>query len=110
MAKPKRKGIPLERVEKWIVKKNPVEVTKRFVRVRVKHPRLFHPRTFRVHDIGRLGHSKRVAGILRKTGKWSTQGYLVSRADLKRLDPRTLGILRQIKQRHGIAVRLKKVI
>ncbi len=102
-------GVPIYRVEKWI-KKNPVEVTKRFVRVRVKHPRLFSPRTFRVHDIGRKGHSKRVAGILRKTGKWATQGYLVSRADLRRLDPRTLALLRQIRQRYRVKINLRKVM
>ncbi len=88
----------------------PVEVTPRFVRVRVRSPRAFDPKTFRAHDIGRLGHSKRIAGILKKTGKWATQSFLVSRADLRRLDPRTLRILRQIKQRHGITVKLRKVM
>lgn len=39
-----------------------VPKTGRYVRVRVKSPKSFKPKSFRTHDIGRAGHSKRVAG------------------------------------------------
>lgn len=88
----------------------PIEVTKRFVRVRVRDPKVFKKSTFRTHDIGRKGHSKRIAGIRKKTGKWGTQSFLISRSDLRKLDRSTLDLIRQIRDRHRITVNLKKVL
>ena len=36
--------------------------------------------SFRAHDIGRKGHSIRLAGK-RKTGTWATQAWLISKKD-----------------------------
>jgi len=58
-------------------------------------------KNFRTHDIGRKGHSKRVAGKTR-TGKWVTQKYLIKKSDLKKLDKKTLNLLKQIKSRHKV--------
>ena len=46
------------------------------ITVRPKHQ--FY--TFRAHDVGRSGHTKRVAGK-RNTGNWDTQKWLVSKRD-----------------------------
>lgn len=88
----------------------PVEVTKKYVRIRVRDPRVFAKNTFRTHDMGRKGHSRRIAGIRKKTGMWETQAYLILRSDIKKLDPRALRLLKQIKDRHRITVNLKKVL
>lgn len=36
--------------------------------------------TFRTHDVGRKGHSQRVAGK-RRSGSWATQKWLISKED-----------------------------
>lgn len=87
----------------------PIEIGKRFVRVRIRSPKVFRRGTFKTHDIGRKGHSLRVAGIRKKTGKFATQSYLILKSDLKKLDPRALNIVRAIKQKHGITVNLKRL-
>ena len=61
-----------------------VEKTKNFYRIRVRDPQLFVAGTFRTQDIGRditkkVDYSGRIAGILKTTGKYATQSYLVSR-------------------------------
>lgn len=73
-----------------------VEITKRYLRIRVSSPGRFKKSTFRTDDIGRKGHSKRIAGIVRKTGKWETQSWLISRADIKKRDPLTLKLVNDI--------------
>jgi len=77
--------------------------TKRYARYRIRSPKLFKRGTFRTHDIGRIGHSKRIAGIL-KSGKWATQAILVSRPDYAK------GI--RVIKRYGrpAVVKLRKVI
>jgi hypothetical protein len=52
----------------------------KYVRIRVRNPRKFQRGSFRTHDIGRKGHSKRIAGKL-KTGPWATQAFLVLKSD-----------------------------
>ena len=56
-------------------------LTKRYARYRIKSPRLFIKSSFRTHDIGRAGHSKRIAGKLKRGRKWATQSVLISRKD-----------------------------
>jgi hypothetical protein len=57
-----------------------VHLTGRYARYRIRSPKSFKKGTFRTQDIGRIGHTKRIAGIL-KSGKWATQSVLVSRPD-----------------------------
>jgi hypothetical protein len=52
----------------------------KYIRIRVRNPKKFQRGTFRTHDIGRRGHSKRIAGKL-KTGPWATQAFLVLKSD-----------------------------
>ena len=59
----------------------PVEITDRFERWRIRHPALFIPSSFRTHDIGRIGYSKRIAGRLRSNGNWATQSILISHSE-----------------------------
>lgn len=54
--------------------------TKKYARYRIRSPKLFKKGSFRTQDIGRKGHSKRIAGIL-KSGRWATQSMLISRRD-----------------------------
>lgn len=88
----------------------PIEITDRFVRVRVKHPRNFHTGSFRTHDFGRKGWNKRIGGILKKTNQWATQSYLVSKAGLLRKDKRTVSLLKDIEKKHRVSLkRVKKI-
>lgn len=50
-------------------------------RIRVADPKKFVKGSFRTHDIGRKGHSKRIGGKLKSTGKWATQAYLITKED-----------------------------
>lgn len=58
-----------------------VHKTTRYVRYRLRNPTSFRPSSFRTHDIGRKGHSKRIAGQLKRGGRWATQAILIAKAD-----------------------------
>lgn len=75
----------------------PVDITNKYLRIRVKNPSAFKPSSFRTHDIGRKGHSMRIAGIQRSSGKWATQSWFISKKDLKEDDPRTFQLVRKIR-------------
>lgn len=56
-----------------------VHITDRYERWRIRDPSEFDASTFRTHDIGRKGYSKRIAGVLKYNGgKWATQSLLIS--------------------------------
>jgi len=61
-----------------------VHLTKRYARYRIRNPKRFIRSSLRTHDIGRKGHSKRIAGRLKSTGRWATQTILVTRKDYKK--------------------------
>jgi hypothetical protein len=61
-----------------------VHLTKRYARYRIKNPSQFKKSTLRTHDIGRSGHSKRIAGKLKKNNRWVTQSILIARKDYKK--------------------------
>jgi hypothetical protein len=61
-----------------------VHLTKRYARYRIMSPSLFEKSSFKTHDIGRKGHSKRITGILKSDGKWATQSVLVAREDYEK--------------------------
>lgn len=88
----------------------PIEIGKRFVRVRIRSPKVFKRGTFRTHDIGRKGHSLRIAAIRKKTGKFATQSFIILKKDLVRGDPRALRLISRIKSTHGITINLKRLI
>lgn len=55
----------------------PIELRGKYLRIRQLDPKLFIKGSFRTHDIGRRkGGTKRIAGRLKKTGKWATQSYI----------------------------------
>ena len=56
-----------------------VHITERFERHRIRDPNDFIEGSFRTHDIGKKGFSKRIAGRLKGTGEWATQSLLISR-------------------------------
>lgn len=58
-----------------------VRMTKRYERWQIRSPKDFIKRSFRTHDIGRKGFSKRIAGKLKSTGKWGTQSLLISKVE-----------------------------
>ena len=58
-------------------------ITRRYARYRIEEPSKFLAGSFRMHDIGRKGHSKRVAGRLKRTGRWKTQAILIAKGDYK---------------------------
>jgi len=73
-----------------MAKRKKVHITKRFKRIRVKSPKYFDKRSFRIKDIGRPGFTKIIVGC--KKGKFKkgrctigtqTQAVLLSRKDFK---------------------------
>lgn len=71
-----------------------VELTKKYLRIRIADPKRFSK--IRTDDIGRKGHSLRLAGINKKTGKWETQAWLIDRKDIEKRDIRVFLLLRDI--------------
>jgi len=59
----------------------PLDITKRFVRVRLKPPKDFVK--LRNVDIGQKGYSKLIIGQNKKTGKWESQAMLISTQGLR---------------------------
>lgn len=78
-----------------------VHKTRRFDRLRVREPSVFIKGSFRTHDIGRKGFSKRIAGRLKSTGRWATQSILVSHDEPVRMKQRLLltavGMVERVK-------------
>jgi hypothetical protein len=68
----------------------------RYLRIRVRKPTDFKPGSFRTQDIGRKGHSKRIAGKLKRTGKWATQNVLIKKQDIGTMS--TARLLKGIKR------------
>jgi hypothetical protein len=73
----------------------------KYIRIRVRNPKSFVKGSFRTHDIGRKGHSKRIAGILKRGRKWATQAFLVPKGE-RHLVPKF------VKQAKRLARRRKK--
>jgi len=71
-----------------------VELTKKYLRIRIADPKRFSK--IRTDDIGRKGHSLRLAGVNKKTGKWETQAWLIDRKDIEKRDIRVFLLLRDI--------------
>jgi len=71
-----------------------VELTKKYLRIRIADPKRFSK--IRTDDIGRKGHSLRLAGINKKIGKWETQAWLIDRKDIEKRDIRVFLLLRDI--------------
>ena len=55
--------------------------TGRYARYRIRSPKRFISSSFRTHDIGRKGHTKRIAGRLKSIGNWATQAMLILKGD-----------------------------
>jgi len=80
--------------------------TDKFERWRIREPSEFIKGSFRTHDIGRKGFSKRIAGKLKKSGKWATQAILISRAEpeamKKKLRQKAQYMYRQVEFAKGM--------
>jgi hypothetical protein len=66
----------------------------------VRNPSAFVKGSFRTQDIGRKGHSKRIAGRLKSTGRWATQNFLIPKGEVRTLKSKML--LKQIKVTYPI--------
>lgn len=62
-----------------------VHLTKNYARYRLIDPKKFIAGSLRTHDIGRKGHTKRIAGRLKSTGRWTTQAILILRDDYRKV-------------------------
>ena len=69
-----------------------IEVTEEYVRLRLRNPGLYEE--WGTHDVGRKGHTKRVAGKRKDTGEWETQAWLFRREDLAK-EPETRQLFRE---------------
>lgn len=61
------------------------DTTARYVRFRVRDPKRFIRGSFRTHDVGRVGSTKRIAGRLRRSGKWATQAIIIEKGSYPRV-------------------------
>lgn len=73
--------------------------TKKHVRFRVEDPKKFKKTSFRIHDIGRPGHTKRIAGRVKKTKKWATQAIILEKPATKRNIALAKGYAKIVKKR-----------
>jgi hypothetical protein len=94
-----------------------LEQTARYVRIRVRNPRQFIWGSLRTHDVGRRGFTKRIAGRLKRSGRWATQAWLISREEayLKGNTIYTKGKdvaekVRRIRDTHGLKFKVRSVI
>ena len=76
--------------------KIPVEIKGKILRVRVKNPKMFRRGTFRTQDVGSRGHTMRVGGRLKSTGRWETQSWRFPVKDVHARRPETMKTLRSI--------------
>lgn len=83
------------------------EKTANYWRIRIKSPRLCKPGTFRTQDMGRPGHTMRIA-CKNKRGKWMTQAWRIYIGDvslkggtLVANNSRTAKVLKRIRQQYG---------
>jgi hypothetical protein len=84
-------------------------ITKTYERWRIRDPSEFYPNSFRIHDIGRVGYSKRIAGILKKNRKWATQSLLISHAEPPYMKARLRAEAKDmIRRARGIYLRRRK--
>lgn len=58
----------------------------------------FDPKTFRRHDIGRPAHTFRLAGKLKKTGKWATHSFQIPRKELRIIDSEVVGLSTPVRK------------
>jgi ribosomal protein S27AE len=74
-------------------------MTERFERHRILEPEMFVKGSFRTHDIGKPGRSKRIAGKLKDTGKWATQSLLISNDEPEKMKKKLREQAEQLKRR-----------
>jgi len=79
-----------------MIRKVTVHSRGKYVRFRVREPTAFKTGTLRTHDVGRKGHSKRIAGRLKTSGKWATQAFLVAKRDFAQPTPAVKRLLVKI--------------
>ena len=72
----------MTKITKWSQPKP--HMTKRYARYRIRNPNDFDKSTLRTQDIGQEGHSKRIAGKNKVTGKYETQAILINRKDFEK--------------------------
>jgi hypothetical protein len=69
----------------------------KYIHIRVSSPK--GAKTCRTHDIGRIGHSKRIACLkcpYRKKCHWYTQAFLVKKEDWAKGDPKAKRLVGRI--------------
>ena len=71
----------------------PVELRGRQLRIRIKSPSSFFSGSFRTHDVGERGKLMRIAGKLKKTGKWATQSWVLQLNNYKNKEETTEDII-----------------
>lgn len=74
------------------------ELKKNYYFVRVESPKKFKRGTFRAQDVGRHGHTLRIAAVKRSTGKWATQAWRLHKSDVRVAGGKLVGKTRAIKK------------
>ena len=76
-----------------------VEMTERYERHRIVNSNVCIPNSFRTHDIGKKGRTKRIACISKITGKWITQSMLISHNEPSEMKRKLRAQVSQLKSR-----------
>lgn len=74
---------------------SPIRRTKKYLRVKTTKLKV-KPTKFRYHDIGKKGHTQRIAAYHPKKG-WRTYGWIFSLEDIKNKRPTTMKLLKKLK-------------
>jgi len=77
------------------------DITKNYIRYRIRDPRRFIKSSFRTLDIGRKGYHKLIRAKLKTTGKFATQSVLVEKKYANKLSVKkqTRKIIKKAKER-----------
>lgn len=56
-----------------------IDITKNYIRYRIRNPKLFISGSLRTMDIGKPGYHKMIRGVLKRSNKWATQSIIVEK-------------------------------
>jgi len=81
-----------------------IEIRGKHVRVQVRRP--VKGATYRMHDVGTPGHTKRVAMRHPRTKRWRTQTWLFPVADVRKRRASTMTLLTKL----GVKTKVLKLV
>jgi len=74
----------MEKILKRYSQGRKITETGNYIRLRLIPPSRFKKGSFRTHDVGRSGFTKRISGRLKRNDKWETQAWIFNKKDFGR--------------------------